>query len=223
LEARRVNLANWGTETVSFESLPQHRFDGTIIEVMQQSATLAYVVGIALGDGNLSCPNGRATRLRVSCDTSYPNLITEISKNLQDIFPNNKVSICAKKKGACVDVSVYSNTLNEIIPWKVGAGSKIVQQARVPDWIHKNKSYTRACLRGLLQTDGSIYFDRSYRMVNFTNLIKPLIEDVNAMIISLGYSPHIYQSTQRNGNVKYVVRLSKLVDEFTNEIALTKD
>jgi len=32
----------------------------------------AYIVGLALGDGNLSNPNGRAVRLRITCDKKYP-------------------------------------------------------------------------------------------------------------------------------------------------------
>jgi hypothetical protein len=35
----------------------------------------AYVIGLAIGDGNLSNPNGRAIRLRISCDTNYPHLL----------------------------------------------------------------------------------------------------------------------------------------------------
>lgn len=34
----------------------------------EDKRNLAYVIGIAFGDGNLSNPNGRAVRLRVSCD-----------------------------------------------------------------------------------------------------------------------------------------------------------
>ena len=39
---------------------------------------LAYIIGIALGDGNLSNPNKRAVRLRITCDTGYPGLIENI-------------------------------------------------------------------------------------------------------------------------------------------------
>jgi len=38
----------------------------------------AYLIGVALGDGNLSNPNGRAVRLRITCDTKYPALIAKI-------------------------------------------------------------------------------------------------------------------------------------------------
>jgi hypothetical protein len=38
----------------------------------------AYVIGLAIGGGNLSNPNGRAVRLRITCDTKYPALIARI-------------------------------------------------------------------------------------------------------------------------------------------------
>lgn len=187
------------------------------------SSTLAYIVGVALGDGNLSCPNKRAIRLRITCDLVYPLLIEEIVAALQKIFPNNKVSICKMKKGTYIDISVYSNTLKDLMPWEFGKGSKFAQQAHVPQWILKHKSYLKNCLKGLLQTDGSIYYDRNYIMVNFTNLTKPLVDDVYNMITTLGYRPRLYSSKQKNGNIKHVVRLSRNVQSFLNEIKLRKN
>lgn len=191
--------------------------------MIEKSASLAYIVGVALGDGNLSCSNGRAIRLRISCDTKYPGIIKDIMTNLKIIFPSNKVSLCKHSSVNCIDVSVYSNKLDEFIPWKVGAGTKIDQQAHVPDWITLNKDFSISCLRGLLQTDGSIYYDRGYQMVNFTNLIKPLIQNVHQMMCALGFSPKIQSSTQKNGNVKYVVRLARDVDNFLDKIKLIKN
>ena len=190
--------------------------------MVEKSTTLAYIIGVALGDGNLSCPNGRATRLRVTCDVKYPDIIVEIKDALIKLFPTNRVSIVTNRKESCIDISVYSNKLNDYIPWKVGKGSKIEQQAHVPDWILKEVKFSNACLKGLLQTDGSIYTDRNYLMVNFTNLIKPLVDDVYKMIEVLQFRPKLYQSTQKNGNIKYVVRVSKDVQNFINSIELSK-
>jgi hypothetical protein len=40
----------------------------------------AYIIGVALGDGDLSNPNGRAVRLRITCDKKYPRLIEHVAK-----------------------------------------------------------------------------------------------------------------------------------------------
>ncbi len=70
--------------------------------------TLAFVVGVALGDGNLSNPNGRAVRLRVTCDVKYKRVIEDIQSAIAVLMPHNKVSII-KRTENCVDVSCYSN------------------------------------------------------------------------------------------------------------------
>lgn len=204
-------LISFGTKTCCYN-----------YSVTDVKTSLAYIVGVALGDGNLSRPNGRATRLRITCDKKYPNLITEIRDALIVIFPKNKVSLVLSRTDNCVDVSVYSNRLNDFIPWKVSCGSKIEQQAHVPEWIMRNNSYTKACLKGLFQTDGSIYYDRGYIMINFTNLIKPLINDVHLMVTSLNFKPHVYSSKQPNGKDKFVIRISKSASEFISEIGVTK-
>ncbi|MFT5037046.1 MAG: DNA-binding transcriptional regulator WhiA [Candidatus Azotimanducaceae bacterium] len=187
-----------------------------------KSIVLAYIVGVALGDGNLSNPNGRATRLRVTCDANYPKMALEIQDALSKLFPDNKVSIQPGPKTSYFNISIYSNKLNDYIPWQVNKGPKTKQKPHVPDWILADATYTKACLRGLIQTDGSIYTDRGYRMVNFTNNIKALAEDVLNTITELGYSPHMYQTMQKSGNIKYTVRLSKEVDRFISEIELSK-
>jgi hypothetical protein len=164
----------------------------------------------------------RQTRLRVTCDNSYPLLIKEIRRSLQQVFPNNSVAISAGQKATYCNVSVYSNKLDDYLPWVVGKGSKCVQNISVPNWILTNKKYSISCLRGLLQTDGSIYTDRGYLMVNFTNNIEALAQNVESMIQKLGYQPHTYKTMQRTGNYKYTVRLSRNVRAFISEIGLFK-
>lgn len=183
---------------------------------------LSYIVGVALGDGNLSCPNGRAVRLRITCDVRHPKVTAEITKSLEKVFPKNKISKIPGPKDSYFNISVYSNKLKDYMPWKVGKGSKFEQNADVPTWIQSNKNFTKHCLRGLIQTDGSIYSDRGYLMVNFTNNTKVLAESVIEMISSLGYKPHLYKSMQNSGNPKYTVRLSKNVEKFISEINLAK-
>ncbi len=191
--------------------------------VTRHNTTLAYIIGIALGDGNLSNPNGRAIRLRITCDSKYPNTGNEIESALKLLFPNNKVSIVAGPKPTYFNISVYSNELASIMPWRAGYGSKVSQQARVPAWIFVKKSFMRAALRGLIHTDGSIYFDRGYLMVNFTNVIQPLAEDVLYMMQKLGFNPKISKTMQKSGNFKYTIRLARDVEKFITCINVQKD
>lgn len=178
----------------------------------------AYIVGISLGDGNLSNPNGRATRLRITCDSKYPKLIEEIKNSLRIVFPKNKVSEIKRKN--CIDISVYSNSLEELLGWK--CGSEHAQSATIPHKILYDKILLTSCVKGLIQTDGSIYTDRGYEMINFTNKTKILAYDVYNSIIKLGFSPQV-REVVFDGNTKYIVRLSKDVQRFKNEIGFWKE
>ncbi len=189
-------------------------FRNTVIN--ENKLLRSYVIGLALGDGNLSNPNGRATRLRITCDKKYPLLIERIVKSLELLLPQNKVSVVSRKEN-CIDISVYSNHLENLLGWKSQNGPKFLQNAAVPDWIKQDEECSINCLKGLIETDGSIYFDRGYKTVLFTAIIQKLANDVFEMINSLGYKPKIYQIERKSNSSRqtiYCVRLSKNVTDF---------
>ena len=141
--------------------------------IPRRSPLLGYVVGVALGDGNLSNPNGRATRLRITCDAKYPMLATKIRESLQALFPRNKVSV-VWRAATYFDISCYSNQLESLLGWRVGKGAKVEQGIVVPDWIKSKAGYIISCLRGLMETDGTMYIDRGYWMVMFATAVPRL-------------------------------------------------
>jgi DNA-binding transcriptional regulator WhiA len=182
---------------------------------------LAYIIGVALGDGNLSNSNGRATRLRVSCDTKYPAIISGIISALQKLLPKNKVSIVKRQKN-CIDISCYSNKLEAFLGWKANAGSKVKQKVMVPDWIKNNKTYIKYCLKGLFETDGSVYTDRKYKMANFVTIIPTLANDVVEIIEKISFRPNMQILKSMTKKTKYTIRISKNTEEFIKTINLDK-
>lgn len=178
-------------------------------------ALLAYVIGLALGDGNLSNPNGRATRLRITCDLKYPNLIKTIQTSIQKLFPQNKVSLVKRNNNEnCVDISCYSNRWEKILGWQAKKGSKLIQKVSIPSWIRTKDDFKINCLKGLIETDGSIYLDRGYKTIMFTTAIYPLAQDVFEMISSLGFAPKLYKAKNSNNNLIYRIRIAKSVQKF---------
>ena len=187
------------------------------------NSTLAYVVGVALGDGNLSRPNGRATRLRITCDARYPDITAEIIQKLQEIFPKNKVSIAKRNVPTHYDISVYSNNLDILMPWKVNHGSKNSQGVRVPMWIRGEREFVKACLKGLIQTDGCIYTDRGYKMINFSSANRGLAEDVRDMLSYLNFKASFHATKLSGENqFKFNVRIAKNSKELISELDLYK-
>lgn len=187
-----------------------------MIPFANHKIVLAYIIGIALGDGNLSNPNGRAVRLRISCDTVYPKLIKHISHAIQILLPKNKVSFI-KRKARCIDISCYSNQWPQLLGWDVG--DKQSQEVHIPEWIQQNEKYIIPCIRGLIETDGSVYNDRGYKTVFFTSTIKKLANDVYFSLQQLGYTPKFYsiqpsQKDFKKRQIRYNIRLTKNVDHF---------
>lgn len=173
---------------------------------------LAYIIGVALGDGNLSNPNGRATRLRITCDLKYPLLIQKIRNSIAGLLPSNKVSL-VKSNGNYLNISCYSNYWESLLGWYVGKGSKLIQNISIPNWIKKKDEYKIHCLRGLIETDGSIYSDRGYKAVMFTSAIPNLAKDVYKTITCFGFHPRFY--TVSNGrNPVYRIRVATNVQQF---------
>ena len=146
-------------------------------------------------------------------------MIKNIIKNLEIIFPNNKVSTVDRINA--VDISVYSNDLENILGWKAKNGSKIAQKVNVPIWIKQNSTYQKECLRGLFQTDGSLYYDRGYIMANFTSVCCTLIKDVEEMLKNIGFEVKARKVIDK-GRIKYVIRISKNTEKFIRLINFWK-
>jgi len=181
----------------------------------------AYLIGVALGDGNLSNPNGRATRLRVFCDKKYPNIIERIKISMKTMLPDNSVNTSVR--GNCVTVYCYSNKLETILGWNAMDGSKFAQKARVPPWIFESDIFMRRCLKGLIETDGSVFKDRGYTHVNFTTTIPELALDVENMIERLGYIHSIQRIDEgMPKKIKYVIRVCKRSKDFIDELDIDK-
>jgi hypothetical protein len=118
--------------------------------------------------------------------------------------------------GNYVNVSVYSNRLEELLGWTASGGSKHRQGVEVPQWVREDSFLCVPCLRGLIETDGAVYSDRGYPMVIFSTIIPKLAEQVAVMMRGLGFRPHLYKTRQcpERASFKYQVRLSLDVPAF---------
>lgn len=119
-----------------------------------------------------------------------------------------------RKRSRCIDISCYSNHWEQLLGWRVDRGSKITQGVSIPTWIKERKEYVVPCLRGLFETDGSIYVDRGYPMAMFANACEPLAHDVAEALTTLGFRPRIYRVDKNRRRAIYRVRLSRNVPEF---------
>ena len=164
----------------------------------KSSEKLAEFFGIMMGDGGMSKGQICIT-LHHKDDLEFSNYVTKLITMLFKVTPS--VINIAKHSVNRILVSrsglvKYLNSLGLVI------GNKIKQKIDIPDWIKKDKIYLKACIRGLVDTDGCIIQHRykvngkqySYKKVAFTTMSSPLRESVFKALKSWNFNPRISQN-----------------------------
>ena len=89
---------------------------------------------------------------------------------------------------------VYSKNLVEFFE-SIGfpAGNKIKNKVTIPLWIKENNFFLKRCIRGLIDTDGSVFRmskkDPNLIRIGFKNFNKKLLDDTREAFIKLGFHP----------------------------------
>ena len=178
------------------------------IKPVKKCIMLAEFIGMMLGDGNIY-ENG----VRISCDSRWPEYIAYIEQLMYHLF-----GIYFKQyqgKGNCIHLYVYNQLLvNKLLELGLQRGDKILNNVGVPKWIRKNEVYAEHCVRGLIDTDGCLYWckrDRQFYF-NFKNTCKQIYHDFGEITDALGY--HFVRSTK----VSYQLYRKADVKQFIEEI-----
>jgi hypothetical protein len=99
-------------------------------------------------------------------------------------------------------------------------GNKIVNQSTIPKWIYKRQVYMRACVRGLIDTDGSIARmsnkDYNFLRIHFTNYNRTLLEDARKSFILLKYHP-----SKIICDTKFYLSQQKEIERYIKEIGFS--
>ena len=186
---------NWGKSKGGMNSL------GSTIRLIapKKDQRLSEIIGAILGDGNITFYKiGKKVgvyHVKIAGDykkdkeyhlNHLKNLMEEIfNLNVKEIVnPNHNERFLA----------VYSKKLVEFLV-KIGllAGDKIKNQVTIPGWVFNNQIYLRHCVRGLIDTDGSVFRmsqrDSNLIRISFTNHNHTLLKDTRNAFIKLGFNP----------------------------------
>lgn len=185
------------------------------ISYPKRCSELAEFVGIVLGDGGLSEYQLRVT-LNRETDIRYVDFVRSLIKKLF----NAPSLLILHKCDKSIDVTVYSRNLVEFLE-KIGLkrGNKIKNKVDVPVWIKRNKRFQLACLRGLMDTDGSFYsyshtvMKRKYLnyALCFTNRSKNLLKSTLKILKSHNFAPIIVNERVYLYNRKDIIRYFEIV------------
>lgn len=106
-----------------------------------------------LGDGGISKSQVTVT-LNSETEKEYIIYVRSLMEKLFGVKP----SLIKDKNFLAVDLIVSRIKLVDFcrsIGLKIG--NKIKQEADIPDWVKSNRKFMELCVRGLIDTDGSIF------------------------------------------------------------------
>ena len=160
-----------------------------------KSSELAEFVGILIGDGGISKNQVVITQHYID-DKDYCNFIIRLVKKLFGINP----SVYHRPQFSINNIVISRVKLVKFLN-SIGLpiGNKINQQIDIPGWIKTNRNYMIACIRGLVDTDGSVFRHSytvkhkiySYKKMSFSSRSKPLISSVYHFLKKSGLSSRI--------------------------------
>lgn len=201
------------------------------INYPQKTSLLAEFIGIVLGDGSI-------TEYQVKISTNSKTDIQHayfIKQTVKRLFGVScKISI-EKKNTLGVTIS-SKNIVDFLCDCGLKRGDKVAQQVQVPSWILKQKTLMKGCLRGLIDTDGSVYFHTHttkgimYRHIGlvFTNLSLPLLKAVQYMLLTVGIKAKSDKKRHvsiydRNEIIKYMKEVGSHNKKHINRFKSYKD
>ena len=214
---------NWGQIKGGLNSTGNTK---TII-IPKKDERLAELVGIILGDGNIQS-SGYSQTLRIVGDSNKDReyLINYVKPLIDSLFGVDS-KIYKHKTYNELFVNVASiNVVNFLVSIGMQAGNKIKNQVTIPFWILENDSYLKACIRGLVDTDGSIYELKPHWpglwQICFTNKNEALLKDFREGLIKIGIKcSNIYRYKEGKGTPKiYITKRSEL-SKFYKEIGFS--
>lgn len=186
------------------------------IKIPSKDEQLAEFTGIMLGDGGIAPYHIHITLS--DKEKEYTYYITNLIVKLFGVKPK----IYKIKKAKAVDIVVQrKNLVNFCQEIGLVLGSKVKKQVDVPEWVKVDKFFLKACIRGLIDTDGCFYINSycvnnkkySYFKIAFTSSSLPLIQTVFTALTDFGINARISKN-------KKDVRIegSQYVDKYINEI-----
>lgn len=163
------------------------------IHYPNKSPKLAELIGVLIGDGGITNYQVRVTQNKET-DKEYARYVTGLFKDLFHL----KSTVREEKEEKVCEVIVSSRNLVEyLIKLGLKRGDKIRQRIDIPDWIKRDENLKIACLRGLIDTDGSFYVDvhkikNKYYFnpgIDFCTHSLPLFLSVKKILKDLNYHP----------------------------------
>jgi hypothetical protein len=147
-----------------------------------------------LGDGGISQYQVIVT-LNAIDDKEYSVYVACLIKKLFGVDP----SFYYRKTASAVHIVVSRIGLVDFLTRECGliVGNKIMKNADIPEWIKENTEMHVSCIRGLVDTDGSVFTHKylskgkeyRYKKLSYTSVSVPLLYSAHALLKEQGLTP----------------------------------
>jgi len=154
---------------------------------LKRDADLAELIGVVLGDGNISV-FPRTEAMTIASNAKNKGFIKRYAYLIEKIF-SQRPTINKPNRG-CVRIRIYQKYISRRID--IPTGSRKDKNIKIPQWILKNKSFLVRYLRGLYEAEGSFCVHRptcTYKFL-FSNKNESLLNNVYRVLIILGFHPN---------------------------------
>jgi hypothetical protein len=157
--------------------------------VIMTASDYAYLFGAYLGDGHIS-QLARTQRLRISCDPRHPAVLEEMASALTRTFLWSKLQRVPADNGSTCVLVVYSGHMSCLFP-QHGTGKKHARRIVLEPWQQRLVDTAPwSLLRGLIQTDGCVFVNRTgpseYPSYDFCNRSADILDLFATTCATLG-------------------------------------
>lgn len=160
------------------------------------SENLAEFFGIMMGDGGINNPWQVNISVNSNSDLAYSKYIVALCQKLFFIEP-----VVRKRKETNTLVILLTSTtiVDFLVLHGLPRGNKLKSGLNIPKWILGKPAYCKACVRGLIDTDGCAFVHvhkvkgKIYRNIGitFTSFSLELIYQVAGILEQFAIMPHI--------------------------------
>jgi len=186
-----------------------------------KSEDLAEVVGVILGDGHLEkrYRSGHYAVKICGGEDDLEYLVSFVSPLFLKVFRKKLKSFRFKKARAVMFYIYDKNVVFTLEHHGLKTGNKKDNGSCIPQWIFENEGYLKACLRGIFDTDGTVFpksANHKIPQLELTSKTKGIQRTFRRGLLQLSFKPSKWSGTD---SPKCGLYAKSQVDKFSREIS----
>lgn len=175
----------------------------------KNSKELAELIGVVLGDGNIS-QFPRTERLIVVGNSNNLGFIKRYAFFIEELF-GKKPLISKITNANAIRISLYQKYISKRL--NIPTGNRCNIYYEIPLWIKENRRFLIYFLKGLFEAEASlsIHVQTCTYNFQFCNYNKSLLESVKTSLEILGYHPEVREIYIRLRKKQEVISFKNLI------------